>query len=122
MVTFTEKKIVEKFYLLYSITLRSNIPQNVCAMRTKRASSIFTWSFYITQIVSFEDELSKLVTLTGPPEQGEGGRQRRLQLLPPPPIFSVDVPLFLLSLLNVLFLKDVPKNVDENQQAKSQAS
>ena len=89
-------------------------------MRTKRASSIFTWSFYITQIVSFEDELSKLVTLTGPPEQGEGGRQRQRQR--PPPKFSVDVPLFLLSLLNVLFLKDVPKNVDENQQAKSQAS
>ena len=90
-------------------------------MRTKRASSIFTWSFYITQIVSFEDELRKLVTLTGPLEQGEGGRQRRRQP-PPPPKFSVDVPLFLLSLLNVLFLKDVPKNVDENQQAKSQAS
>ena len=90
-------------------------------MRTKRASSIFTCSFYITQIVSFEDELRKLVTLTGPLEQGEGGRQRRRQP-PPPPKFSVDVPLLLLSLLNVLFLKDVPKNVDENQQAKSQAS
>ena len=58
-----------------------------------------------------------------PSGAGGGGKTKATSTPPPPPpIFSVDVPLFLLSLLNVLFLKDVPKNVDENQQAKSQAS
>ena len=34
----------------------------------------------------------------------------------------VDVPFLLMSPLNVLFLKEVTKNVHENQQAKSRAS
>ena len=38
-----------------------------------------------------------------------------------PPKFSVDVPL-LLSPTNVLFLKEVIKDVHEKQQGKSQAS
>ena len=39
-----------------------------------------------------------------------------------PPKFSVDVPFFADEPLNILFLKDVTKNIDENQQAKSRAS
>ena len=34
----------------------------------------------------------------------------------------VDVPFLLMNPLNVLFLKEVTKNVNENQQAKSRAS
>ena len=59
-----------------------------------------------------------------PSGAGGGGKTEATSTPPPPspPKFSVDVPLFLLSVLNVLFLKDAPKNVDENQQAKSQAT
>ena len=39
-----------------------------------------------------------------------------------PPKFSVDVPFFADSPLNVLFLKKVTNNIHENQQAKSRAS
>ena len=44
---------------------------------------------------------------------------------PPPPApqkFSGDVSFLLMSPLNVLFLKEVTKNVHENQQAKSRTS
>ena len=38
-----------------------------------------------------------------------------------PPKFSVDVPFFADEQFNVLFLKEVTKNVHENQQAKPRA-
>ena len=39
-----------------------------------------------------------------------------------PPKFSAGVPFLLMSPLNMLFLKEVTKNVRENQQLKSRAS
>ena len=56
------------------------------------------------------------------PSGARGGRGGVSLLTPPPPKFSVDVPFLLISPLNVLFLKEVTKNVHENQQAKSRAS
>ena len=54
---------------------------------------------------------------TGPLEQGEG-----ISALPPPEKSSLLMcPFFLASPLNVLFLKEVTKNVHENQ-VKSRAS
>ena len=41
---------------------------------------------------------------------------------PSPPKFYIDVPFFADEPFNVLFLKDVIKNVHDNQQAKSRAS
>ena len=47
------------------------------------------------------------------------GERRRLPL---PHKLSFDVPFFLMSPFNVLFLKNVTQNIDENQQAKSWAN
>ena len=41
---------------------------------------------------------------------------------PLPPKLSADVSFFLISPLNVLFLKKVTQNIHENQQAKSRAN
>ena len=51
-----------------------------------------------------------------PPGIG-GGRERQ-----PPPRISVDMRFFADEPLNVLFLKEETKYVDENQHAKSRAS
>ena len=55
-----------------------------------------------------------------PPEQG--GRGGVSTPSPPKKKFSVDAPFLLMSPSNVFFLKEVTKNVLENQQAKSRAS
>ena len=59
---------------------------------------------------------------TGPPEQG--GSREGVSSLPLPfrRELSVDVLFFLMNPLNVLFLQEVVKIVQENQQAKSRAS
>ena len=54
--------------------------------------------------------------------RGRGGISPHPPSPPPLPKFSVDVPFLLMSPLNVLFLKEVTKNVHENQQVKSRAN
>ena len=54
---------------------------------------------------------------SGPPEQG--GVAEVASAPPPPQKFFGYVPFFLMSPLNVLFLKEVTQNLHENQQAKS---
>ena len=74
--------------------------------------------------------ISSIKTMAGPPEQGgQRGRQPlRPPSPPPPPKLSVDVPFFAdkplmwFNPLNVLFLKEITKNIHENQQATSRAS
>ena len=61
---------------------------------------------------------SQDTALTGPLEQG--GREGVSTT--PPQSYLLMCPFLLMSPLNVLFLKDVTKNIDENQQAKSRAS
>ena len=73
--------------------------------------------------------ISSIKTMAGPPEQGGGQRDVSLSAPPPPsPKLSVDVPFFAdkplmwFNPLNVLFLKEITKNIHENQQATSRAS
>ena len=54
---------------------------------------------------------------TGPPEQGV-----RVGVSPLTQSSLLMCPFLLMSSLNVLFLKEVTKNVHENQQAESRAS
>ena len=54
------------------------------------------------------------------PSGAGGGRGGRGGVSPPKDLLMY--PFLLMSPLNVLFLKDVTKNIDENQQAKSRAS
>ena len=56
---------------------------------------------------------------SSPPEQGGRGG---VSPPPSPAKFSVDVPFLLMNPLNVLFLKELTKNIHENQQAKPRAS
>ena len=70
----------------------------------------------LTESVSLSTE----VMYPGPPEQGEGGRG---SVSPPPKKISLlMLPFLLMSPINVLFSKEVTKNVHENQKAKSLAS
>ena len=60
---------------------------------------------------------------SGPPEQGgQRGRQPPRPSPPPPQSSLLMYRFWLMSRLNVLFLKEVTENVHENQQAKSLAS
>ena len=71
---------------------------------------------------NFKFQNNRKLKSTGPPEQG--GSREGVSSLPLPfrRELSVDVLFFLMNPLNVLFLQEVVKIVQENQQAKSRAS
>ena len=62
------------------------------------------------------------VLFAGPQEQGGGGEGAGQKVRQPPQSSLLMCPFLLISPLNVVFLKKVTKNIDENQQVKSRAS